>query len=112
MLTAMARPLRIEFPGAIYHVTSRGDRREPIFEDDTDRDAYLLEVCRYAELNPVRVSGPGRSRDEGIARAHREGSYSLSAIAREVGLSVPRVSRIVAAHVERSQPKGKTPKPA
>jgi hypothetical protein len=26
----MSRPLRIEFPGADYHVTSRGDRREPI----------------------------------------------------------------------------------
>ncbi|MGH8480653.1 MAG: addiction module toxin RelE, partial [Gammaproteobacteria bacterium] len=26
----MARPLRIEFPGAVYHVTSRGNRREPI----------------------------------------------------------------------------------
>lgn len=127
----MARPLRIEFPGAIYHVTSRGDRREPIFVDDVDResliavlatgmsrfdaqvlayclmgnhyhfvlhtrqanlsplmryvngvytqafnrrhakvghllqgrfkailvdrDAYLLEVCRYVELNPVRA---------------------------------------------------------
>ena len=127
----MARPLRIEFPGAVYHVTSRGDRREPIFEDDqdrliflgivsqslsrfdgqmlayclmgnhyhfvlhtrkanlsslmrqingvytqafnrrhdkvghlfqgrfkailVDRDAYLLEVCRYVELNPVRA---------------------------------------------------------
>jgi len=37
----MSRPLRIEFPGAIYHVTSHGDRREPIFEDDTDRDALL-----------------------------------------------------------------------
>lgn len=134
----MARPLRIEFPGAVYHVTSRGDRREPIFVDDTDRlalldvlgsgldrfdacalawclmgnhyhfviqtrlanlsllmrhingvftqrfnqrhrkvghlfqgrfkavlvdrDSYLLEVCRYVELNPVRagmVSHPG-----------------------------------------------------
>ena len=32
----MARPLRIEFAGALYHVTSRGDRREPIFEDDED----------------------------------------------------------------------------
>jgi len=127
----MVRPLRIEFPGAIYHVTSRGDRREPIFVDDddraallsvlalgmkrfdahvlayclmgnhyhfvlqtragnlsqlmrhingiytqsfnrrhskvghlfqgrfkailVDRDAYLLEVCRYVELNPVRA---------------------------------------------------------
>lgn len=128
----MSRPLRIEFPGAIYHVTSRGDRREPIFDDDADRrtfldvvgaaldrfdacalayclmgnhyhlvlhtrranlsmlmrhingvytqsynrryrkvghlfqgrfkailvdrDAYLLEVCRYVDLNPVRAS--------------------------------------------------------
>ncbi len=141
MLTAMARPLRIEFPGAIYHVTSREDRREPIFEDDTDRDAflavlgrtlprfdgcalayclmgnhyhlvphtrpanlssimrdvngiytqaykhrhgsvghlfqgrfkailvdrdaYLLEVCRYVELNPVRVSGPAAVQTKG-----------------------------------------------
>lgn len=37
----MSRPLRIEFPGAIYHVTSRGDRREPIFEDDSDRAALF-----------------------------------------------------------------------
>ena len=37
----MSRPLRIEFPGAIYHVTSRGDRREPIFDDDQDREAFL-----------------------------------------------------------------------
>ena len=127
----MARPLRIEFPGAIYHVTSRGDRCERIFMDAgdrlallrvvdqalhrfearmlayclmgnhyhfvlqtgqanlsrvmrqingvytqafnarhglvghlfqgrfkailVDRDAYLLEVCRYVELNPVRA---------------------------------------------------------
>lgn len=97
----MARPLRIEFPGAIYLVTSRGDRREPIVLDDddredllivlgqalhrvddgvytqrfnrrhskvghlfqgrykailVDRDAYLLEVCRYVELNRVRAN--------------------------------------------------------
>jgi REP element-mobilizing transposase RayT len=37
----MSRPLRIEFPGAVYHVTSRGDRREPIFDDDADREALL-----------------------------------------------------------------------
>jgi len=37
----MSRPLRIEFPGAIYHVTSRGDRREPIFDNDVDRQAFL-----------------------------------------------------------------------
>jgi len=37
----MARPLRIEFPGALYHVTSRGDRQELIFEDDEDRTGFL-----------------------------------------------------------------------
>ena len=43
----MSRPLRIEFPGAVYHVTSRGDRREAIFEDDVDRST-LLEVLAQA----------------------------------------------------------------
>lgn len=37
----MARKLRIEYPGAIYHVMNRGDRREPIFKDDTDRQNFL-----------------------------------------------------------------------
>lgn len=37
----MSRPLRIEFPGALYHVTSRGDRREPIYRDDADRECQL-----------------------------------------------------------------------
>jgi len=37
----MARPLRIEFPGALYHVTSRGDRKEDIYDDDKDRYLFL-----------------------------------------------------------------------
>jgi putative transposase len=45
----MARPLRIEFPGAVYHVTSRGDRREPIFEDDEDRNTFLNVVAQATE---------------------------------------------------------------
>ncbi len=32
----MARPLRIEFPGAIYHVMSRGNARQTVFRDDSD----------------------------------------------------------------------------
>ena len=43
----MSRPLRIEFPGALYHVTSRGDRREPIYRDDADRLAHL-DVLAHA----------------------------------------------------------------
>lgn len=45
----MSRPLRIEFPGAVYHVTSRGDRREPIFDDDTDRMAFVDVISRALE---------------------------------------------------------------
>jgi REP element-mobilizing transposase RayT len=37
----MARPLRIEFPGAVYHVTSRGNERKAIFRDDQDRKMFL-----------------------------------------------------------------------
>ncbi len=37
----MARPLRIEFPGALYHATSRGDGFEDIYMDDADRLAFL-----------------------------------------------------------------------
>ena len=37
----MARPLRIEFPGAVYHVTSRGNERRPIVRDDTDREMFV-----------------------------------------------------------------------
>lgn len=37
----MARPLRIEYAGALYHVTSRGDRREDIYLDDEDRRVWL-----------------------------------------------------------------------
>ena len=47
----MSRPLRLEYAGALYHVTSRGDRQEDIYEDDTDREEFLLvlgDVCdRY-----------------------------------------------------------------
>ena len=45
----MARPLRIEFPGGLYHVTSRGDRREEIYLDDADRAHWLAlfgHVCK------------------------------------------------------------------
>jgi REP element-mobilizing transposase RayT len=37
----MARPLRIEYPGAVYHVTSRGNEKKPVFKDDADRENFL-----------------------------------------------------------------------
>lgn len=37
----MARKLRVEYPGAVYHVTSHGDGRKPIFRSDRDRELFL-----------------------------------------------------------------------
>ena len=37
----MARKLRIQYPGAIYHVMNRGDRREDIFLDDADLSSFI-----------------------------------------------------------------------
>jgi hypothetical protein len=44
----MARSVRVEFPGAFYHVMARGNRREPIFLDKEDGKQFvkaLGEVC-------------------------------------------------------------------
>src|SRR5947208_456886 len=45
----MPRKLRVEYPGAMYHVMSRGDRREDIFLNDVDRQDFikaLAEACQ------------------------------------------------------------------
>ena len=49
MLAAVARKLRTQYPGAIYHVMNRGDRQNPIFADDADRQRFLAtlsEACQ------------------------------------------------------------------
>ena len=48
MLSFMARPLRIEYSGAVYHVMARGDGGQFIFNDDSDALLFLKwlgEVC-------------------------------------------------------------------
>jgi REP element-mobilizing transposase RayT len=45
----MAYPPRICFPGAHYHITARGDNREPIFLDDIDYQQYWLLLRRYKD---------------------------------------------------------------
>jgi REP element-mobilizing transposase RayT len=45
----MTRPLRIEFAGALYHVTSRGDRSEVMYLDDEDRRAWLGILGRVCQ---------------------------------------------------------------
>lgn len=67
---AMARPLRIEFGGALYHVTSRGDRRHRVtghlFQGrykaiPIEEERHLPEPSRYVALNPAHSSLVSRS---------------------------------------------------
>jgi putative transposase len=45
----MARPLRIEFSGALYHITARGDGREDIYLEDSDRELFLSVLSHVCE---------------------------------------------------------------
>lgn len=45
----MARPLRIQFEGAVYHITSRGNARQTIFLDDKDRAAFLEVLAEVVD---------------------------------------------------------------
>ena len=51
----MARPLRIEYPGAIYHVTARGNERRPIFRSDADRCRFLRKLNDLRKVHHVDV---------------------------------------------------------
>ncbi|MBD3670659.1 MAG: transposase [Gammaproteobacteria bacterium] len=45
----MSRPLRIEYAGALYHVTSRGDGQKDIYLDDKDRRDFLSNLTHVCE---------------------------------------------------------------
>ena len=45
----MTRPLRIEYDGAVYHVTSRGNAGQNVFVNDQDREAFLEVLCDTVE---------------------------------------------------------------
>jgi REP element-mobilizing transposase RayT len=51
----MARSMRIEFPRAVYHVTSRGDRREAIFDDDQDAQRFLAVLGQATDRFGARL---------------------------------------------------------
>jgi len=45
----MARPLRLEFAGALYHITSRGNERKAIYFEDTDFELFLTLLRKVCE---------------------------------------------------------------
>ncbi len=55
----MARPLRIEFPGAVYHLTARGNARQDLSLDDTDRCTFLDLLHREVQQQHGRCYAYG-----------------------------------------------------
>ena len=51
----MSRPLRIEFPGAFYHLTARGNERKPIYRDDGDRERFVKILAAACQRFRVRI---------------------------------------------------------
>jgi len=51
----MSRPLRIGYSGALYHLTSRGNAREAIFADDSDRQIFLHGLAAVVERYGWRI---------------------------------------------------------
>ncbi len=49
----MARKLRVEYPGAIYPVMNRGERREEIFKDDQDRERMIAEALKRRKWRAI-----------------------------------------------------------
>ena len=80
----MSRKLRIEYPGAMYHVMNRGDQREDIFRDDHDRQKFLAalrEACVKTEWQMGREL-ERLGWDEYQLRARRKGHRSKVMLAR------------------------------
>jgi len=50
----MARPLRIQYPDAVYHVTCRGNERQAIFKDDADRTRFLQRLTQTLNIYSVK----------------------------------------------------------
>jgi len=53
----MARPPRIEYNGAVYHVTARGNERREIFREDKDREMFLSTLKDAVGLHGLKVFG-------------------------------------------------------
>ena len=98
----MSRKLRIEYPGAMYHVMNRGDQREDIFRDDQDRQKFLTtlgEACVKTEWQ----AGQEIERlgwDEDQLRAHRKGHPSKVKLARRLRQETTMSLKWIAARLQ------------
>ena len=75
----MARPLRLDIPGAVYHVTARGNARRAVFTDDEDRENYLRRLAAYREKFGFRLLAYCLMKNH-VHLAIRRGAFPLSRV--------------------------------
>ena len=92
----MTRPLRLEFSGALYHVTSRGDRRELVYKDGYDRVARV-DILGTVALSFAEYETKYSDWNEGMARAYLSTANTMAEIGKHFGVAYRTVSRAVRA---------------
>ena len=70
----MARPLRVQYPGVLYHVTARRNERKTIFRSDADRERFLA-VLAHAPVTPLRLDAPQARAQLHVRRERRRGTH-------------------------------------
>ena len=78
----MPRQLRVEYPEAIYHVMSRGDRQKDIYVDDVDRQDFLKSLAEACHKTGFEISAKThRAKLAMVGRLRRETTLTIRAIA-------------------------------
>ena len=98
----MSGKLRIEYPGAMYHVMNRGDQREDIFQDDQDRQKFLStlgEACAKTEWQVGKeIERLGWDEDE--LRVRRKGHQLKVKLARRLRQETTMSLKWIAARLQ------------
>jgi len=68
MVFIMARPLRIEYPGAVYNVVARGNQGRVIYRDDRDRLRFLETLGEACSKTGWRTHAYGLRGSHGVGR--------------------------------------------
>jgi hypothetical protein len=80
----MTRPLRIEYAGAFYHVTSRGNEQKDVFKSQKDREKFLDYLAsateRYGAVSSIMGENEKLARQVGMYLCHRHSGKKLKEI--------------------------------
>ncbi len=101
----MPRKMRVEYPGAMYHVMSRGDQRDDIFLDDVDRHEFIKTLAEACQKTDWWVHAFCRMKSEDLIRRPKSDPLKLALAARlrrETTLSIKQI----AGRLNLGKPKG------